>query len=383
MKILHVITGLGVGGAQVALSQLVDGAISAGHNVRVISLSDDVAFADMFPSSVLTVLGGFSQGFLSAARMTIALRRIIRDEKPDIVQTWLYHSDIIGTIASLFSKANPMLIWSLRCSDLLTRTKRIDYRVLRFVLPLLSKRADAIVANAAKSISDHERLGYRPKRWFHIDNAIDAGHFKPDSSKNIDVRSALGLTHDVSIIAHAARFDIAKGHDVFCQALGIYFSDHPSAEKAHVLMCGPGVTRDNPTFAALLGSLPVSHVHCLGMRRDLDAIFAAANIAVSSARCGEGFPTMIAEAMAVGVVPIATDVGDSARIVENIGFTVPPDDVSGLAAVICEALMMDQEDRVKRGTAARERICEDFTKQVMVGRYFDLYRELLKNQCVG
>ena len=115
----------------------------------------------------------------------------------------------------------------------------------------------------------------------------------------------------------------------------------------------------------------------LGLRQDVCRLYAALDIATLSSAFGEGFPNVLAEAMACGVPCVATNVGDSASIIGGTGLIVPPRDPTALAAAWETLWREGHAGRAKRGTAARRRIEERYALATMIAAYRGLYSELV------
>jgi glycosyltransferase involved in cell wall biosynthesis len=126
--------------------------------------------------------------------------------------------------------------------------------------------------------------------------------------------------------------------------------------------------------AAALGL--TGRVHALGERRDVPALFAALDVAVSPSACLEGFPNAVGEAMACGAPCVVTDVGDSAWLVGETGRVAPPRDVPALAAALDAMLSLDPLARARLGADARTRVAEHFSLARVVAEYHDLYASL-------
>jgi glycosyltransferase involved in cell wall biosynthesis len=92
---------------------------------------------------------------------------------------------------------------------------------------------------------------------------------------------------------------------------------------------------------------------------------------------GEGFPNVIAEAMASGVACVSTDVGDAARIIGTTGIVVPPNDPSAFAHAL-EQLIASSPDALRaRGAEARAIAVEEFSMPRMISAYDDLFRSVV------
>ena len=112
--------------------------------------------------------------------------------------------------------------------------------------------------------------------------------------------------------------------------------------------------------------------HLLGERQDVPRITAAFDVATLSS-VSEGFPNVLGEAMACGIPCVATDVGDSALIVGDMGVVVPPRNPERLAEGIQKLLNLSKEEREKFGKRAREHIKTHYALERIVEMYETLY----------
>ena len=132
---------------------------------------------------------------------------------------------------------------------------------------------------------------------------------------------------------------------------------------ADVVLVGRGTDR----LALPLG------VRALGARGDIARVLSAGDIIVSSSAYGEGFSNAIAEGMAAGLVPVATDVGDARSIVGDAGRIVPPRDAHALASAVQEIIDLPAEERARLGMAARERMATRFSVDSAVEAFANIY----------
>jgi glycosyltransferase involved in cell wall biosynthesis len=188
------------------------------------------------------------------------------------------------------------------------------------------------------------------------------------------VRAELGLPPDAPLIAMVARFDPVKDHPTFLEAAARLHARRPDVR---FLLCGRDVTWENRGLAAAVERAGArGFVHLLGQREDVARVTAALDLSTLSSSCGEGFSNVVGEAMACGVPCVVTDVGDSGAIVADTGLVVPPRDPEALAAAWAQLLARPAEERAAIGRAARRRIEDNYSLDVIVRRYQDLYEEL-------
>ena len=188
------------------------------------------------------------------------------------------------------------------------------------------------------------------------------------------MREELGISEETPLIGLVGRFNAQKDHGTFIRGAARLHADLP---EVHFLLCGDDVTCENIELAEWLKASGIGdRCHLLGRREDIPRLTAALDIATTSSAYGEGFPNVIGEAMASGVPCVATDVGDSALIVDEAGKIVPPRDPRALAEAWRALIMLGPDGRARVGLAARRRIEKHFSLPVVVARYQSLYEEL-------
>ena len=302
----------------------------------------------------------------------LRLYRILRREKPDVLQTWLYHSDLLGLIAGRLARV-PATTWNIRCSTTDDRyITGLSGQVVR-LLAWLSAKPDTIIVNSEAGRKIHEGLGYRPRRWDVIPNGFDLDRFRPDVKARTEICNKLGIPSDVPLIGLMARFDPLKDHTTFLRAAAKLLASTPDT---HFVLVGAGVDGDNPELTGVIDALGISaSVHLLGERPDAAKITAAFDIATCSST-GEGFPNIIGEAMACGVPVVTTDVGDARLIVGDTGIVVAVSNPDALAKGWQSVLDKKSDGIAEMGKRARARISELYDINGIAERYAAIYRGL-------
>jgi glycosyltransferase involved in cell wall biosynthesis len=210
-----------------------------------------------------------------------------------------------------------------------------------------------------------------------IPNAFDLENFRPDPPARQSVRQELGLSPEAPLIGLINRFHPMKDHNNFIQAATLLLKSLP---EAHFLLCGGGVTWENSELVGWIkaGNLQ-ERCHLLGHRDDIPRLMAALDIVSLSSSGGEGFPNVIGEAMACGSPCVVTDVGDAALIVGETGVVVPKKDPQALAAGWHKLLLdLTREERVQLGLAARRRVTEQYSLNMITQQYQRVYASMVK-----
>lgn len=373
MNIVHVITGLRVGGAEMMLYQLLAATQPRSIRSQVVSLGMEGAMVDRIREL------GVAVHFLGMRRgvpdpyAVIRLNRWLKRQRPDLVQTWMYHADLVGGVAARL--AGIPVVWGVHHSSLEQKTTRrstlLTVQACVWVSGCLPKK---IVCVSKVSRELHARLGYPADKMVVIPNGFDLQTFHPDPQARQDIREELGIDNDTPLVGMLARFHPQKDHANFIAAAAAL---HRCMPQARFLLCGEGITWENETLTRLIHHHQLSSAfHLLGLRQDAPRMYAALDLLASSS-FGEAFPLVIGEAMACGVPCVVTDVGDSALIVGGTGRVVPPRNPAALAAAWEELLRMPSAERSRLGSAARQRIQEHYSIEQVAGQYEALYSSIL------
>ena len=311
---------------------------------------------------------------IPSVRAVRKLWRFLRRERPDILWTWLYHADLLGSVVGKAAGV-PVLVWNVRCSDLQLHHYPWLTGVVFHLIARLSGLPDAVVVNSHAGRMAHLRAGYRPRRLEVIPNGFDLEHFCPDASARQRLITKLGLPEGAVIIGLVARYDPMKDHEMFLAAARDVVVRH---REARFVLCGEGVSSDNAALMCRVRHYELTDaVHLLGLRQDIPDITAAFDIACSSSQFGEGFSNTIGEAMACGVPCVVTNVGDAAAIVGTTGRVVAPADGVAFAKALNELIECGEEGRRSLGRRARARIVEHFDMHVIADRYRELCQSLV------
>ena len=360
--ILHVITGLRSGGAERMLVRLVFATRAHGTERQlVVSLLDDGEYVeDLRQEGIeLHCLGLSKLWHLPAA--FIRLVGLMRRVKPDIVMTWLYHADFLGTLAAVASGLGVhRVVWNLRCSNLNATKYALTTRLLLKLLPWMSTWPAIVATNSRSGQLAHEAQGYRPRRWALLPNGVDLNEFCPGARDRAQVRAEWHLPKTAQAIGLIARVDPQKDHQTFLAAAKTVAARNLNAR---FILMGRGTQ----------GLTVPDYVFALGPRRDVPRLMRALDIVVVCSAYGEGFPNALLEAMATGLCCIVTDVGDAAAICEDTAIVIAPRRPECLAKAIESLLSEDAQARVLRGRRARHLVRRKYDLQNMLKNYRDLW----------
>ncbi|MCH9052861.1 MAG: glycosyltransferase [Proteobacteria bacterium] len=375
LKILHVITGLSTGGAEMMLFKLLSRLVREDVGNEVISLTGIGPVGERIADLGIEVHAlGIGRALPSPPRI-FSLARMMRESQPDIVHAWMYHANLLAGLAAKIARSPPV-IWGIRQSNLDPRLSKRSTLLTASLCARLSARLPARILCCSTVARDvHVAQGYAPEKMAVIPNGFDLERFRPDGEARIAVRRELGIGLEAPLIGLVARFDPQKDHRSFIRAAARLLE---SGAGAHFLLCGEGIDADNRELGGWIEAAGIgANCHLLGLRDDMAAITAALDIAVSSSAFGEGFSNAVAEAMACGVPCVVTDVGDSGLMVEDTGRVVAPKDAEALGDAMAGLLAIGAERRAELGRAARRRVEENYSLADIAARHLAFYRETL------
>lgn len=378
IRITHVITGLSTGGAENVLSQLVSRMDRETFENSVVSLVDFGPVARTIAEAEIPVsTAGFPKTGFQIGPI-IKLVREVRRSAPHIVQTWMYHGDLIGGIAARVFTGVPV-IWNLRQSNFdPIVSKKSTVGIAKFCARLSRTLPSAIVCGSNAAYDCHIRFGYSPDQMVVLPNGFDTERFKPDPQCRAALQKELGLEDDDFIVGLVARFDPQKDHTTFLAAAARLAGQMPNAK---FVLCGERIDQDNGDLRTLIDGHGLGgRVHLLGLRNRMESFYPALDVLALSSAYGEGAPNVLGEAMSCGIPCVTTDIGDSASIVDQCGEVVSNRDPEALAAALRRMAEMPEADRRRIGAKARSRIVEAYPMDLVVERYAALYRRVFSQR---
>lgn len=300
------------------------------------------------------------------------LTKLIRRLRPAAVQTWMYEADVFGGLAArfagisnlhrsiLFSTIDPQGIpskmkWSIRASVPLSR-----------ILP------KTIISCAHKAVEEHVKYGYSRKPWRVVHNGYDFSKTDYSEDGRERIRKEFSIPPNTKVVGMVARCDPQKDHESLLMAIESLAAE----QEFHVLLVGRDVDTDRVLGNLVSASSMKGRIHRAGSRPDVVDIFSAMDIHVLASRFGEGFPNVVAEAMACGAWSISTDSGDATYILEDRGFLVPMRNSWALSCAINAQLRLMPKTKAARSEARaqnRAHVTERFSIDKMIREFHGVW----------
>lgn len=374
MKLLHIIVGLDSNGAERMLQRLIEsheGNPRFQHTVCSLTTQGRIGAQLLARGVNVHALGMRSPAAMF--RVIWQLMRLIREVRPDIVQTWMYHADFLGGVAARLAK-HRRIIWGVRTTDISSAGSRMTVALATLCAWLSYSVPKSIVCAAEASRRSHISVGYDPARMLVVPNGFEVSRLVAAPEQVAALRNQYTLHKDAVVIGCLGRFHPVKDHRSFVRAAGIVAQCVPHAV---FVMIGEGLDKFNVALAAWIAETGyASRFALLGQRTDVPVCLASMDVFCMSSRT-EGFPNVVGEAMAMGVPCVVTDVGDAAMLVADTGRTVPKEDSAALAEGLLELVQMTPDARRQLGARARARIYSTFTMDHSREKFEVLYQQVM------
>lgn len=371
-KVLFLVRSLNIGGAERQLYTLLRTIDRSRFNPVIVIFYSEGTMVSEFNTSEIPVLSAAKASRWDVIPFVFRLIRIIRNEKPDMVVSYLVAANILAILLKPFFKPARIVI-SIRHSVL----RKEDYDWLSSLLYSIENRiagwSDLIVVNSFFGAIQAQERGIPEEKMVVIPNGIDTIKFHPDLDLRETQRRDLKIQEESILIGLVGRLDPAKNHIGFIEAASIIKYLAPQA-KFMIIGDGPDDYRQNLIRKISENQLD-EKVNLVPAQLDPVPIYNALDICISNS-VGEGFSNVIAEAMACEIPCVVTDVGDSARIIGQTGMVTPANNAQKLADAMLFLINMGSDKRKEMGRNARERVIAEFSVKKMVASTMEEFERL-------
>ncbi len=335
LRVMMLLGGLGVGGAETQAIALASELQRSGHVVELVTLTDGplrtLVESHGLALRVLSRVGGF------ALTAVPELTRWFAASTPQVVYAFLEVQWLLALAAAARMPAarRPRVVLGLRTSDYGAHPTQLKARVVRAIVKLTTPRADLLIANSRAGLDSFRALVPDAPRGVVVHNGVDVTRFAPSPALRAQWRHRWSLPIDATVIGHVGRLHPVKNHEMLLRAFAL---SSGAAESHHLVCVGHGNADRIAALERLADTLGIgSRVHFVGGEDDTSTVYPAFDIlALTSQR--EGFPNVVAEAMSCGVPAVVTDTGASSAIVAGIGEVTPVGDADAFAGGLTRLL---------------------------------------------
>jgi glycosyltransferase involved in cell wall biosynthesis len=365
-RLLHIISTLGVGGAQLQLAEFVDRTPIDQFDIDILVLgrADGTFSAQRFARTDIRIGYVSNWPVMSAAVLEIAAR--CRRERYDIVHTWLFYANFVGAAAARLAGA-PFVISGVRNLSLWKRAwdTRWWYRTADV---LAARIPDVLTVNATPLVADHQWWSRTRRNIPVVPNGLNPTRILGDAVGARDwLRAELGLAADATVVGTVGRLAPEKDQAVFIKAVAAVHRLKP-ALKAVVV----GDGECGAVLKALTRELGLEEVVTfMGRRSDSRRIIAGLDVFMLTSQ-SEGFPNVLLESAFLGTPAISTDVAGASDVLDSVADLFPAGHPVAAAGRLAEKLNHPERAR-NRANAVRTRAYRLFTADQMTARWLELY----------
>lgn len=364
-KIVHIIPGLGNGGAEILLERLLSNLDKTKYKLEVISLIDEGILGEKIKKM------GINIHSLHMKRGKIDFQKLFKGLKIckdcDIIQGWLYHGNLFAFICGKI--LGKKIIWGIHHANFdKDKHKKLTLLIIK-IMSFLSRFVDVIVCGSKVVEKLHKEIGYNGKMLI-IQNGFELDKFYKIEKARLIIEKELGLEKDIILFGSVGRYDLQKDYLNCFEAMRIIKN---KKIKFKLLLIGPDLTNENIELKKMIEKTGIEeNVMLLGKREDIPLLMSSLDIYVSSS-VGEGFSNVIGEAMACETICVITDTGIAEEL-EDRSLVVPIKDAKMLAEKCIEVIRYSEAKKEEIRKKGRREIFEKYEIKKIVKKYEDLYK---------
>ncbi|KRU22853.1 glycosyltransferase family 4 protein [Psychrobacter piscatorii] len=327
-KVVHVIIGLNIGGAELMLKRLVLNSHRKGlFQHEVISLMDMGPIGRDLEEQGITVHALNMSSIISSPIVSLRLYRLLKKINPDVVQTWMYHSDLIGGLAAK-KLGIKNIVWGIRTTDVSQGSSKLTVYLSRVCAKLSYYIPDKVICAAHVSNDYHISIGYDKTKMLVIPNGFEINKMLASQQDGLYIRNNNNLSSNDIVIGSVGRFNSVKNQKLFVEVASILVKKLPNLK---FMIVGRGNDIENKELVSWIKNYNLEcKFRLLGQRDDVPKCLKAMDVFCLHSKT-EGFPNVLVEAMAAGLPCVSTNVGDAKHILQSYGAIVPTNDANALA----------------------------------------------------
>ena len=371
MKIIHITSGLKNGGAEAILYRVISNQINKFQH-EVITLTDRGFYGDILIENGIKVKELNLKSIFSLPAAFIKLLFYIKSAKPNVIQTWMYHADVIGGIAAKILGVKK-IIWGVHSTFLNPiETKSVTKIMVKTSTYLSYFIPNLIICCSETALNSHKKIGYCQNKLIIINNGVDINYFSPNSIERKLMRKKLNLGDDIFVIGMVARWHPVKDHETLFGAM--HFIKN-SNFKWKCILVGEGIINNNEKLNLLIDKYCLNEkVICMDSTKDISNIINALDLHILSSS-SESFGNVTAEAMSCGIPCIMTDVGEAKNLLSGIGWIVKKNSPMYLADKITKVYQEFQQIekwRIRK-IKCRNKIVKTYNIEEMTRSYANVW----------
>lgn len=358
MKIIYVITGLGMGGAEKVITNLADNMVDLGHDVTIVYMIGDAIVLPQSRKIDIIFLNLKKNPINSLAKFI----RILKIKKPDVVHSNMYHANIFSRISRIFNPF-PKLI----------STSHSDFEggIIRMFIYALTSPLATISTNVSEQAKNKlvAAGAVNPNKILVVNNSVDINKFKKNDDYRAQYRKQFNLKKDDVCLLAVGRFHPAKDYPTLIR---IFDQLRCKEKNIKLFIVGDGELRASIEAEIKTFSLE-DKVILLGIRQDIPQLMNMCDIFISTS-AWEGFGLVLAEAMACSKrVIVSKNAGFIEILGEDSEYLIEDGNVNNFCKEI-ENLIHLNKEQIEFIEDENRKIIEDrFSSKIIISKWLQLY----------
>jgi len=369
--VLHIITDLDQGGAEMALLRVIQSNCKASNHHVVLSLVKEGVLRKQFESVCDVYDLGLEYGQLSIKAL-FRLKSVCARIKPDIIQGWMYHGNVVASLASFLSGKKPVIHGVRQCLYADQEIGRLT-RILIQLNSWLSRRASLTLYNSETAKAHHIQRGFDPSScriWY---NGYDTKCFQKSLENRTNMRTSLGLSENHFLIGNLGRFHPMKDYPTLIESFRII---HERYSNTRLVLGGKGLDPQNPELNQITrkSGIPQDKFHLLGPVQETSSFYNSLDCFVLSSS-SEAFPNVVVEALLYEIPVVATDVGEVSSIIDRKNNIAPPAQPAQIAERILELIECSERERQELSAELKKSIESRFSIERCAEQLNEFFQE--------
>jgi glycosyltransferase involved in cell wall biosynthesis len=366
-----VIVGLNIGGAENMLRRLIESDADSISNTTVISLTTLGPVGEVLCAQGISVHALGMKSVFSIPVTFWRLIRLFRQYRPAIVQTWMYHADLIGGLAARMTGCR--VVWNVRSTAIPQGAMSLTYWLVRLCAIASSVIPARVICCAQTAKDAHVKLGYVINKITVIPNGYNFASFDSYLNSRVKARADFGLETNDIVIGTVGRFDPLKDFHNFVTAASKLSAIRNDLKY---VMVGRNIDASNGTLLGWIENAGLTDKFLLlGERSDIPSVLSVMDIFCLSS-VNEAFPNVVVEAMAISLPCVVTRAGDAAEILGDDDFVVPVQDSSALSNALLRLCNLSPTDRITLGEKGAKKVRKEYEINEVRKRYEMVYAEV-------
>jgi len=368
-KIVHIISGLQVGGAERSLYNICNSSLNDSFKQYIICLGNRGYYSQKIEEIGLEIYHvNFSSWHFvkSVTKFIIILKKI----SPDIIQGWMNHGNFTSILALLILNFKPIIYWNIRQSFYKNKNDLFYTKFLFLFNILFSRIPKKIIINSNISKIQLQNFGFNIDSFKFIPNGFDPNYWVRDLSFRELKRENLGIENLDFVIGYVGRYHPMKNIILLLKAFEIISINFPNSK---LVIIGHKEDDFNKFEKQIFDKIPNNQIILLNQMYDINKYYSLFDL-FTLCSVSEGFPNVLGEAMSCELCCISTNVGEAPALLQDVGFIIPVDDLDALVSKMTNCIE-NLEMTKNMGILARNKIVKTYSLQNTVNQYINLYTD--------